>query len=196
MKGAETREKIIDEAIDLFAKNGFHWVSFQNIASKVGVAQPTIYKYFNDRDDLYLGCLETIATAGRMVIDKGLDPYASVDLQLNSYLKGNMGWVKNHPHQANILFGAYYFALTNKAISESLLALNSKSIERVGILLAAGEREGLWKLGHHRKSCAEQIHSILIANMMKFALGEDDFSFTQRCKDLLESVRSIVQQQQ
>ncbi len=49
---------IIQSAANLFASNGYHEVTMEQIAGKVGVAKGTIYLYFESKEKLYLGILE------------------------------------------------------------------------------------------------------------------------------------------
>ncbi|RYZ92209.1 MAG: TetR/AcrR family transcriptional regulator, partial [Proteobacteria bacterium] len=47
-----TKQSLIEAAIDLFAEKGVHWVSFQQIGTRVGITQAALYKHFADKDDL------------------------------------------------------------------------------------------------------------------------------------------------
>lgn len=46
------REKILDEAIALFARYGFHSVSIEKIATRLEVTKPFIYTYFKSKDSI------------------------------------------------------------------------------------------------------------------------------------------------
>lgn len=49
----EKREKLIDVAIDEFAKNSFNSASITKIVEKAGIAKGSLYQYFEDKKDLY-----------------------------------------------------------------------------------------------------------------------------------------------
>ncbi|MEW6274961.1 MAG: TetR/AcrR family transcriptional regulator [Bacillota bacterium] len=54
----ETRKNlIIDAAINLFAKKSFKNVSMRAIAAEAGISPASIYRYFADRDDLFVAAL-------------------------------------------------------------------------------------------------------------------------------------------
>jgi AcrR family transcriptional regulator len=54
----ETRRNLIlDAAIRLFATKHFNQVGMRDIASGVGISAASIYRYFSDRDDLFLEAL-------------------------------------------------------------------------------------------------------------------------------------------
>ncbi|RKD32973.1 TetR/AcrR family transcriptional regulator [Thermohalobacter berrensis] len=49
----DKREKILDSAIDEFAKYSYHKASINRIVKKSGIAKGSFYQYFEDKKDLY-----------------------------------------------------------------------------------------------------------------------------------------------
>lgn len=49
---AETRDAIIDAALEALAANSFDRATHEGLAERVGVARRTVYRYFPDRDSL------------------------------------------------------------------------------------------------------------------------------------------------
>jgi len=49
-----TRQRILDEAFDLFSCHGFHAVGLDRILQEVGVTKTTFYNHFESKDDLIL----------------------------------------------------------------------------------------------------------------------------------------------
>lgn len=47
-----TKEKIISEAVKLFAIEGFEASSMRKIAAKVGISEPAVYRHFKNKNDL------------------------------------------------------------------------------------------------------------------------------------------------
>ncbi len=47
-----TREKILEEALTLFAENGYDGTSVEQIAEKVGIKAPSLYKHFKGKEDI------------------------------------------------------------------------------------------------------------------------------------------------
>ena len=50
--GSETRNKILDESLKLFALKGFNAVSVRDIAKAVGIRMSSLYNYYASKDDL------------------------------------------------------------------------------------------------------------------------------------------------
>jgi AcrR family transcriptional regulator len=59
MDAASTRkDHLVETALGLFYKNGFHATGIDTILAESGVAKMTMYKYFKGKDDLILAALE------------------------------------------------------------------------------------------------------------------------------------------
>lgn len=57
-KDSITREKIIKNALKIFAQKGFYKTTVDDIAGATGVAKGTVYLYFKDKQDLYIATME------------------------------------------------------------------------------------------------------------------------------------------
>jgi AcrR family transcriptional regulator len=51
------RNQILDAAAAVFAEKGFHRATTKDIAGRAGIAEGTIYNYFNSKDDLLIGMM-------------------------------------------------------------------------------------------------------------------------------------------
>src|SRR2546421_684338 len=50
-------QQILDSAARLFDKRHYHEVRMEDVAAHAGVAKGTLYRYFQDKEDLYLALL-------------------------------------------------------------------------------------------------------------------------------------------
>lgn len=53
-----SRTEILDAALELFAKNGFHATSISQIAEKAGISKGLMYNYFKSKDELLKNIIE------------------------------------------------------------------------------------------------------------------------------------------
>jgi len=51
------RQKIISNSLEGFLKNGIRKMTVQNLVAPLGISTKTVYKYFNDKEDLLKACL-------------------------------------------------------------------------------------------------------------------------------------------
>ena len=53
MKNATTKQRILIEAVKLFAKEGYEAVSVDQIANAVGIKAPSLYKHYKNKRDIF-----------------------------------------------------------------------------------------------------------------------------------------------
>jgi TetR/AcrR family transcriptional regulator, regulator of cefoperazone and chloramphenicol sensitivity len=91
-KGDETRQRILDAALNAFGEASFKAVTTRRLARAAGVSLPTLQYYFGDKEGLYRACAETIveryrqttgaaAQAARAVSKDGAAETARVQLK-------------------------------------------------------------------------------------------------------------------
>jgi AcrR family transcriptional regulator len=61
------REQILDAADAVFAHGGFHATSMDEIAERVGVGKPVLYRHFGSKEGLYVAALER---AGQQLVER------------------------------------------------------------------------------------------------------------------------------
>ena len=57
MRHSERRERLVDTAISLFAKHGYHAVGIDTILKYAGVSKKTLYHHFRSKEELILAAL-------------------------------------------------------------------------------------------------------------------------------------------
>jgi AcrR family transcriptional regulator len=76
--GADRRAQIRKVAAGLFASNGFHGVSIEDIGAACGMSGPALYKHFPSKDailaDLLLGISDYLLTGGRAQVASAASP--------------------------------------------------------------------------------------------------------------------------
>ena len=54
---SQKRQQLIDTAIELFARNGYHATGIESIASHAGVSKKTMYQHFRSKEELIVAAL-------------------------------------------------------------------------------------------------------------------------------------------
>ena len=57
-RGEATAERILDEAEALFAERGFAGATLRDVATRVGIRNPSLYNHFPSKECLYVAVLE------------------------------------------------------------------------------------------------------------------------------------------
>ena len=84
---AARRNQILDAATKIFAEKGFHPATIKDIATQAGIAEGTIYNYFENKTALMLGLLDRMNESDRR--DTDFSTFTEGDFRsfMNAYLR-------------------------------------------------------------------------------------------------------------
>ncbi len=57
-RAIETRKKLLDTAIHLYVKKGYHYTTVDEVAASAGLSTGVAYRYFKNKKDLLLAAIE------------------------------------------------------------------------------------------------------------------------------------------
>jgi len=82
-QGDETRDRIIDAAQAIFARDGFVGAKMQEIADRVGIQRPSLFYHFKNKEALFIAAHEQVFARIEPVFRESLapdgDPFAQLD---------------------------------------------------------------------------------------------------------------------
>ena len=63
------REQILDVSVQVFARNGFHSTSMNDVAEAAGVTKQLVYHYYQSKEELYSIVLDRVSDEVRAMLD-------------------------------------------------------------------------------------------------------------------------------
>jgi AcrR family transcriptional regulator len=140
------REEVLDAAVRVFARESYRGAGTADIAREAGIAEPTIYRHFSSKRDLYLAalnrCCEVVAGNFREIEERGGDALDA--------LLGMVEWydtsIRESPDLLQLRMRAE--SETNDAdVREALKSAYEMLVARVEALVTRGQREGVFQSG-------------------------------------------------
>ncbi len=89
----EKRRRILDAARFLFVRDGLRGTTMEAIAREAGVAKPTLYGYFADKEAVFTGLLDELSEALTAAFEAGLAGPGTVDERIGAAMAGKYGTI-------------------------------------------------------------------------------------------------------
>jgi AcrR family transcriptional regulator len=115
------RQQILDTAARLFDKRRYHEVRMEDLAVKAGVAKGTLYRYFDDKEDLYLALLVSAIDRFYQEIVAALTTVACPEEKVRVFLNRSVAFFEDHP---------YFFDLQQR-VESSVNADRTRGLEEL-----------------------------------------------------------------
>jgi len=121
------RREILEAALELFSEKGFHHVSMHEIARKAEFAIGTVYKFFENKEDLYKALVLEQAEKFHNALKQAIEEAGEEIEKIRNYIR-----VKGEIFRANVSMIRLYFAETRGASFNVMAGLDSTIRERYG----------------------------------------------------------------
>lgn len=101
---AVREQQMLDAAVRVFSRNGFHAANMDEIAELSGVSKPMVYAYHGTKEELFLACLRRESERLLEKIISAADSSLPPDEQLWRGLKGFFDYVGAHRDGWSVLY--------------------------------------------------------------------------------------------
>jgi AcrR family transcriptional regulator len=93
---AVREQQMLDAAVKVFSRRGFHAASMDEIADDAGISKPMVYAYLGTKEELFVACLHREGTKMMEAIAGAAVPDLPADVRLWRGLRAFFGFVGAH----------------------------------------------------------------------------------------------------
>jgi AcrR family transcriptional regulator len=102
----QRRRQLLQVAVGVFAENGYHRTSMDQVAEAAGVTKPVLYQHFGSKRKLYLELLDDVGTQLTEAIAKATATATSPREQVMNGVRCYFDFVVNNRSGFTLLFGS------------------------------------------------------------------------------------------
>ena len=155
------REQILDVAVQVFARQGYHGTSMNEVAEAAGVTKPVLYQHFDSKQDLYLALIDEVGRRRITTIAKATAGATSGKTMTEVGFQAYFRWVADD-HDAFLLLFATQ-ANRDAAATAAIKAITSEAASAIAPLIAVEiDHEKQRTLAHGLVGLAEGVSRRLV----------------------------------
>jgi TetR/AcrR family fatty acid metabolism transcriptional regulator len=94
---------MLQAAAGLFGTQRFHEVRMEDIAAAAGVGKGTLYRYFSDKEDLYLALLERASKHMHQRLEQSVRNVKGATAQLKAMVTAIIAFFDEQPHLLSLI---------------------------------------------------------------------------------------------
>jgi len=180
----DKRQRILDAAIHVFARRGFFASRISDIASAAGIADGTVYLYFESKDDILVKVFDEIMgehlTAAREEIRQVTDAAARLRVLADHHL----GLLGGNPELAVVF--QVELRQSTKFMELFTASWLKDYFDIVEGAIAAGQKQGTIRQDLSRKLAAHGFFGALDAIVTSWVLSRNAFDLTEMAGPVVE----------
>ncbi|MAU41904.1 MAG: hypothetical protein CMF31_09820 [Kordiimonas sp.] len=174
-RSQETRQKILDAAIQCFLESGFGGVSTYDISANVGVTQPVILYHYKSKEGLWKACMDHMFGHFRNALAQKILELREEEPRIffRELIRHIIVWPTHYPFMIRVLLD------TNEDDAERLNWLWDKHIGPTQTAMSHILDHGV-KIGILRDLPTLNTHYLLMGQSMIFSLGQKVHTLTKK----------------
>lgn len=145
-KHPERYAEIVRVATRLFSTDGYGSANVNRVAAEVGVGVGTLYSHFDDKDDLFLACVEEAAATDLRVKEERIDKHAPALEMVRAIMRVDRELHQLDPDGQQLLKSVFYGINSHLEVAKAAQAMYLGSIQLVTQALTKGIEEGVFDL--------------------------------------------------
>jgi TetR/AcrR family transcriptional regulator, fatty acid metabolism regulator protein len=169
-RGGDKRERILDAAVRVFARKGFHATRVSEVAKAAGVADGTIYLYFESKDHLLMSLYEHRVERLLAYLDTELPRAPTASHRLQRIIELQLGLLEGERDLAHVV--TVIFRQSNKLMKEYGAPKFNAYLDAIARVIADGQATGELRDDLSPHVAARAIFGALDGITMTWALGK------------------------
>ncbi len=161
------REQLLDVALEVFARTGYHDTSMNDVAEAAGVTKPVLYQHFESKRELFQALLDAVGWRMLSAIREGTaeatDGRSRTELGFRSYFR----WVASDHDAFMLLYGGA--SRRDQEFSRAVRRVTNGMVQAIAPLIAADiDDEHRLTLAHALVGLAEGASRRLVERGQEF----------------------------
>lgn len=166
----EKRERILQAAIRVFAEKGFYATRVSEIAKAAGVADGTIYLYFENKDDVLVSIFNDRIGQLLEVLDKVVKSDRSIEDRVRKIMELQLGLLEEQRDLAEVI--TVNLRQSSSLLKEYAAPLFMKYLELIAGMIADGQKDGTFRADVNPIVAARALWGGLDGIALTWALSE------------------------
>lgn len=167
--GGDKRERILRAAIKVFARKGFYATRVSEIAKAAGVADGTIYLYFENKDAVLVSIFEDRITRLLEVLRREVAAAGTFDEKIARIVMLQLGQLEGQRDLAEVI--TVNLRQSSRLLKQYAAPLFIEYLEVLSGVIAEGQREGVVRPDAHPRILARALYGALDGVALTWALG-------------------------
>jgi len=185
-RGTSKRDRILRAAIDVFAKNGYFNAKVSEIAKSAGVADGTIYLYFDGKEDILITIFREHTRHYLQTLERDLANVRRPDERIRVAIRHHLETLGRDRAlaivaQVELRHSLKFMSLFSQQEVADYLNILRKVVEH-------GQKEGTFRRNLHPQLVAKAVFGILDEMVTSWMLSEKEYDLAAQADQVAELV--------
>ncbi len=187
----ERQKEIIEAALELITKKGIQGLTMKNIAKKIGITEPAIYRHYDNKIHILIAILDFFISNTEQIFTKEVNNYSKVIDKIEHLFINHFTSFSATPSLVSVIFSEEIFRnepMLIEKISE-IIDKNDKILKKI---IINGQKNGELRTDIEAKHLSTIIMGTLRLFVKKWQFSAYSYNLPKEGKKLFESLKLLI----
>lgn len=189
-KTTEERQKaIIDEALNIIHDGGYEALSIRELATRVKISEPAIYRHFLNKEDIILGILTRISDFDQKLI-KSINKKNTALEKLNEFINFHFIFLEKNKQMTSVIFAEEIFTQSD-ILKEKLMKILKHRKKLIVDIIESAKSENKIK-----EVDAVELSKIIIGtirmSVLEWKLSNFSYSLIESGNNIIKTFENLI----
>jgi AcrR family transcriptional regulator len=186
----EERQKIIiDEAIKIIHEAGYESLSIRELASKVQISEPAIYRHFLNKEDIILGILSRIGEFDHK-LEAHLAGGKTAAEKLKRFIQFHFDFLQKNKEMTSVLFSEDIFNQSD-LLKQKLMRIIKYRKSLLVSIIDQGKTENAIK-NIETANIVTMILGFIRLMVLEWRLGGFKFDLSEKSAEVVQAINQMI----
>ncbi len=185
----ERQTMIIDEAIKIIHSGGYEALSIREIAKRVKISEPAIYRHFLNKEDIILGILNRMLEFDEL-LNKNIAAAKSAKQKIRQFVLFHFEFLEKNPEMTSVLISEEMYNQSD-ILKKKLVFIIQKRKQLLKVILDNAKSSGELVDVDNYELLSMILGTIRII-VMEWRLSNFSFQLTDRGKNILKILEKLI----
>ncbi len=184
------QKEIVEVALDLISMNGIQGLTIKNLAKKIGISEPAIYRHFNSKIDILIAILDFFNNTELIFCKELNSNIKAIDKIEHLFIK-HFESFEAMPSLVSVIFSEEIFK-NEPVLVRKISEIMKKNDKILSEIIIAGQKNGEIRTDIEVKNLSIIIMGSLRLIVKKWQFSGNSFNLSQEGKKLFESINLLI----
>ena len=187
----QRRQEIIEATLELAASLGVKKVTTQAIADQVGIAQPTVFRHFGTRDEIFVAAISYIGEGLFRALAAFFSGSGPADERLRQLVHAQLRFIARNRGLPRLLFSDRLH-LESPPLKQAVRQIMNGYVQQVGRMIREGQAAGLMRSTLDAEESAWLVAALIQGLVMRWSIFDFEFDLAAEAEPLWEFIAAAL----
>jgi len=187
----QRKQEIIEATMALSVEKGLKKLTTQAIADRVGIAQPTIFRHFKSRDEIFASVINWVGESLFKVIGGLFSGSGPADERLHQLILKQLSFMSKHRAIPRVLFSDRLH-LESPHLKAAVQTMMDGYTQRLTGLIDEGIGQGVFRHDLEPERTSRYIVAAIQGLVMRWSVYEFNFSLEEEAEPLWQFLQPTL----